>query len=113
MHDIDRVRLEIQPEGETFEAEQFEFGETEFAGNEVGEVFSEMETMELASELLGVSSEAEMEQFLGSLIGKWGDRYTMIVENIGLIVIFLLYAVLNPLFWWAILLSAKCWRPTT
>jgi predicted MFS family arabinose efflux permease len=34
---------------------------------------------------------------LGSLIGKWGDRWTMIVENIGLIVIFLLYAVVaNP-----------------
>ncbi|HEY7764515.1 MAG TPA: MFS transporter, partial [Aestuariivirgaceae bacterium] len=32
---------------------------------------------------------------LGSLIGKWGDRWTMIVENIGLIVIFLLYAVVS------------------
>jgi hypothetical protein len=32
---------------------------------------------------------------LGSLIGKWGDRWTMIVENIGLIVIFLLYAVVT------------------
>ena len=30
---------------------------------------------------------------LGSLIGKWGDRNTMIVENIGLIVIFLFYAL--------------------
>ena len=34
---------------------------------------------------------------LGSLIGKWGDRNTMIVENIGLIVIFLFYALAtNP-----------------
>ena len=32
---------------------------------------------------------------LGALIGKWGDRWTMIVENIGLIVIFLLYAVVT------------------
>jgi hypothetical protein len=32
---------------------------------------------------------------LGALIGKWGDRWTMIVENIGLIVIFVLYAVVT------------------
>ena len=81
MHDIDRVRLEIQPEGETFEAEQFEFGEAEFAGSEVGEVFSEMETMELASELLGVSGEAEMEQFLGSLISKAGNALGGLIRS--------------------------------
>jgi hypothetical protein len=34
---------------------------------------------------------------LGSLIARWGDRLTMIVENIGLVTIFLLYAVVeNP-----------------
>jgi hypothetical protein len=34
---------------------------------------------------------------LGALIGKWGDRVTMIIENTGLIIIFLLYAVVsNP-----------------
>jgi hypothetical protein len=34
---------------------------------------------------------------LGALIAKWGDRWTMIVENVGLITIFLLYAVVtNP-----------------
>jgi hypothetical protein len=83
MHDIDRVRLEIQPEGEAFEAEQSEFSETEFAGNEVGEVFNEMETMELASELLGVSSEAEMEQFLGSLISKASNAVGGFIRSSG------------------------------
>jgi predicted MFS family arabinose efflux permease len=34
---------------------------------------------------------------LGMLIGRWGDRATMIVENIGLVAIFLFYAIAaNP-----------------
>jgi hypothetical protein len=68
MHDIDRVLLEAESEAfETgeFEAEQFEF-------NETGEVFGETENMELASELLEVSSESELEQFLGDLVAKAG-----------------------------------------
>lgn len=69
MHNIDRVRLESETEafgsGE-FEAEQFTFGET-------GEVFGETENMELASELLEVSSEAELENFLGDLVAKAGQ----------------------------------------
>jgi hypothetical protein len=68
MHDIDRVLLEAESEafqtGES-EAEQFEF-------NETGEVFGETENMELASELLEVSSEGELEQFLGDLVAKAG-----------------------------------------
>lgn len=32
---------------------------------------------------------------LGVLIGQWGDRNTMIVENVGLVLIFVLYAVAN------------------
>jgi hypothetical protein len=64
MHDIDRVRLEA--ESEAFEAEQFEFSGT-------GEIFGETETMELASELLEVSSESELEQFLGDLVAKAGQ----------------------------------------
>ena len=68
MHDIDRVQLEVGNEAfETgeIEAEQFEFKET-------GEVFGETENMELASELLAVSSEGELEQFLGALVAKAG-----------------------------------------
>jgi hypothetical protein len=68
MHDIDRVRLET--ETEAFESGEFEAGNFEF--NETGEVFSETENMELASEMLEVSSEAELEQFLGDLVAKAG-----------------------------------------
>lgn len=36
---------------------------------------------------------------LGWLIARWGDRNTMIIENVGLVVIFILYAVAtNPWF---------------
>src|SRR3954464_5132293 len=51
-----------------FESESFEFagaGETE-----LGSLLSEAEEVELAMELIAVSSEAEMEQFLGKVFGK-------------------------------------------
>jgi hypothetical protein len=77
MHDIDRVRLETEAEafesGE-FEAEQFTF-------NESGEVFGETENMELASELLEVSSEAELENFLGDLVAKAGQSLGQFVGS--------------------------------
>ncbi|HEY5800261.1 MAG TPA: hypothetical protein VIT92_08565 [Burkholderiaceae bacterium] len=87
MHDIDRTQLEYNPEMSGFEAEQFEFGQGEGEFGEFGQgegefgefgqgewsgegAFSEAEEMELASELLGVTNEAELEQFLGSFIKK-------------------------------------------
>lgn len=69
MHDIDRSFMEYTPETGAYEQEQFEFAEAEWAG-ESGEIFGETELMELASELLEVSSEAELNHFLGSLISK-------------------------------------------
>jgi len=79
MHDIDRVRLETQSEAESFgvgefEAEHLEFGET-------GQVFGETENMELASELLEVSNEYELEQFLGDLVGKAGQALGRFVSS--------------------------------
>lgn len=61
MHDLDRTTLEMELGGEAFE--------TGFEGEaEVGEVpFNETEAMELASELLSVTSEQELNNFLGSL----------------------------------------------
>ncbi|CAG0937548.1 hypothetical protein TFLX_06486 [Thermoflexales bacterium] len=62
MHDIDRTQME------TWEAEPGEFEyETyqEFEGP-----FNEVEEMELASQLLEVTDEAELDQFLGSLFKK-------------------------------------------
>jgi uncharacterized protein (DUF697 family) len=79
MHNIDRVRLETQSQTEMlgagpFEAEQFEFAEAESPYQaEAGEVFGELEQMELASEMLEISSEAELDRFLGDVIQRAGQ----------------------------------------
>src|SRR5262245_60083985 len=81
MHNIDRTNNETYGEypGEytgEFEAEQYCY---EFEGDQEFEtygeyyqegVFSEADEMGLASELLAVSNEAELEQFLGKLFKK-------------------------------------------
>jgi hypothetical protein len=76
MHDIDRTQMEYNPEMEAYEQEQSEYGETEWGGEAEWEaetgVFNEAEEMELAAELLGVSSEEELDQFLGDLIKRAG-----------------------------------------
>ncbi|SCZ84562.1 hypothetical protein [Nitrosomonas mobilis] len=79
MHDIDRTTLETSPELENYEFEQYEGGETEW-GAETG-VFSEAEAMELAAELLEISNEAELEQFLGSLIKKAGQAAGQFIKS--------------------------------
>jgi uncharacterized protein (DUF697 family) len=66
MHDIGRVQLETDLEMENYEGEQFEWpGEAEA-------IFNEAEEMELASQLMEVSSEQELDQFLGDLIRRAG-----------------------------------------
>ena len=62
MHDIDRTQME-------YSNEQFEFGEGEWSG-EAGGSFSEAEEMELATELLSVSNEGELDRFLGDLVSR-------------------------------------------
>lgn len=92
MHDIDRNVMEGEYEMEAYDEfeneneeeyeEEYAYGESEyddefedeeeyeyeFEGYET--VFSEEEEMELASELLAVTDEAELDQFLGKLIKK-------------------------------------------
>jgi hypothetical protein len=68
MHDIDRTQLEYSGEGPSFEDENFEFAEGEFGAE--GGLLSEADEYELASELLGVASEEELDQFLGGLIKR-------------------------------------------
>jgi hypothetical protein len=69
MHDIDRAMFEMAGEfestGELYET--FETGETEF------EAESETHELELVTELLEVTSEAELDRFLGNLIGSAGS----------------------------------------
>ena len=48
---------------------------------ESGEVFGETEQMELASELLEVTSEAELDRFLGDLISRAGRAVGKVVES--------------------------------
>ena len=68
MHDIDRTQMEFNPAA-GFETEtESEYLQENWSG-ESG-VFSESDEMQLAAELLGVSTEAELDQFLGSLIKK-------------------------------------------
>jgi hypothetical protein len=63
--------------GETGEA----FGETGEAFGETGEVFGETEQMELASALLEVTNEAELDRFLGDLIGRAGQAIGRFVKS--------------------------------
>jgi uncharacterized protein (DUF697 family) len=74
MHDLDRTFLEAEAAGES---EAFEFvGEAE-----TGEVFGEAEVQELAAELLSVSNEQELNQFIGDLIKKAGQAIGSIVKS--------------------------------
>ncbi|CAA9891949.1 conserved hypothetical protein [Candidatus Methylobacter favarea] len=68
MHDIDRTLMEYEPEME-FEAD-YEDGEFEYGDMEG--VLDEAEEMALASELLGLMDEAELDQFFGKLFKKVG-----------------------------------------
>lgn len=66
MHDIDRTQLETWETD--YEADSYEYeyeGEGSFEGP-----FSEVEEMELASDLLEITSEEELDQFLGNLFQK-------------------------------------------
>ncbi|NBV15078.1 hypothetical protein [Janthinobacterium sp.] len=82
MHDIDRTTLEYGQEMSGFEAEQFEFGQGEWSGEGGSNaMFSEAEEMELANELLSVSNEAELEQFLGNFLRKAASVAGSIIKS--------------------------------
>lgn len=79
---MDRGLLEFSPETEAFEEEAFEFGEAEFSGEAgAGEVFTEADEMELAASLLEVTSESELDRFLGNLIRKAGQAVGTFVRS--------------------------------
>ena len=73
MHDLDNTYREL-PQAESFE---FEFN----AEGEWNEVFQENELNELASELLEVQNDQELEQFLGGLIKKVGRAAGKFVKS--------------------------------
>lgn len=74
MHDIDRTLTEFNTEADALESDAFEFPEEVevFGDTEMESPFDEVEEMELAAELLEISDEAELDQFLGKLFkGAW------------------------------------------
>jgi hypothetical protein len=83
MHDLDRTLLEYGSEevDQEGERESFEYAEedgfeqeTEGEGETEGEIadspFSEVEEIDLASELLAITDEGELDQFLGGLMKR-------------------------------------------
>ena len=74
MHDIDRTQLEADFEGEAYQSEQ-----PGWAGE--GEVFGEAEEMQLASELMAVRDEQELDQFLSTLIKNAGRALGRLVAS--------------------------------
>ncbi len=85
MHDIDRTTFETgygEYESDEFGYEYEEEGEGEFY-NEMygGSPFSEAEEMELAAELLNVSNEQELDQFIGKLFKRAGRALGKVVRS--------------------------------
>ncbi|NIP56357.1 MAG: hypothetical protein GWN55_07820 [Phycisphaerae bacterium] len=90
MHDIDETKLELEEEPEFEEESEFEdefefedvedtFGEFELEDEYEstmgqGRIFSDAEELEMASDLLSVSDDAELDQFLGKLFRKAGRK---------------------------------------
>jgi hypothetical protein len=73
MHDVDRTQLEAADSGE-FELDsgefEFEHDYEASSGMEGEGLLNEMDEMELAAEFLEVQDEAELDQFIGKLIGR-------------------------------------------
>jgi hypothetical protein len=69
MHDIDRTQLELETE--------FDYRESETEG----EVFDESELTGLATQLLEVADEQELDQFLGDLIRRAGSAIGSVVRS--------------------------------
>lgn len=75
MHDIERTQLELDSE-----FDELEYTDHEYPESEAG-VFGEAEEMELAAELLSVSDEAELDQFLGNLIKQAGQAIGKAIKS--------------------------------
>lgn len=79
MHDIDHNQMEDGSELSGYESEHFEFAEGEWATTR-SSMLSEADEHELTAELLGVSSEEELDQFLGGLIRMVAKRGRKLVR---------------------------------
>ena len=84
MHDLDRTQLELESDDFESEGEYADEYESEYAESfdtEEEGPFSEEEEMEMAAELLEVSDEEELDQFLGKLLRKAGKAVGRFVRS--------------------------------
>jgi hypothetical protein len=79
MHDLDRTAFETAGEYELLG--EFELERDEIAAETFGGELNEMTEMELASELLEVSNEEELDRFLGDLIKRAGQAAGSFVRS--------------------------------
>jgi hypothetical protein len=77
--------MELDSEFDALESDEFGYsGESEvFGETDMESPFSEVEEMELATELMGVSSEAELDQFIGKLFKKVGGFIGRVARPLG------------------------------
>jgi hypothetical protein len=80
MHDIDRTMGRTTMET-AFEFQGEEEAETEFQGEQEAGVFHEEELNELATELLSVSNDRELQQFFGDVFKKVGSAVGSFVRS--------------------------------
>jgi len=81
MHDINRAYAEAQPYSAAAGSAELAFEASDLAAEGLNEVFETDEEMELAAELLATSSEAELDQFIGSLIKRAGQAVGKAVKG--------------------------------
>ncbi|HEX9942479.1 MAG TPA: hypothetical protein VGG03_10710 [Thermoanaerobaculia bacterium] len=85
MHDLDRTLRTLESE-DAFETDELDpeiFGESEVSGWTGEGPLSEEEELDLASELLTLSSEEELDQFLGKLFKKVGKGFKSVFRPLG------------------------------
>lgn len=90
MHDIDRTLMEYESEMDGYEAEYEDEYESEYEDEyeyeyddeyDDTEVFDEAEEAQFAAELLAVTDDEELEQFLGKLIKRAGRKVKKFVKS--------------------------------
>jgi hypothetical protein len=80
MHDYDRIQQELDSGDDELDGNQLEYVEPRYTEREAL-VFGESEELELAAELLGVTDEGELDQFLGKLIEGAGRAVGKFVKS--------------------------------
>lgn len=81
MHDIDRTQQEVFDEADALELNGFEFTDTETDAYALESPFTEEQEIDLASELLTLSSDQELDQFFGKLVRRVGGLVRKVARS--------------------------------